>query len=226
MIPFPGWGPSDRSGLTAVEGGVTAVPGFRAAGTVTGVKASGKPDLGLLVADQPAAVAVLTTTNQVKASACTLSERHASDGRARAVVINSGNANVCTPDGEVHTARIAEATAAAIGSATTDVLVMSTGIIGVPLPIERIEAALPGLASTLTADGGPAAAEAMLTTDTRTKQVGFQVTDDQGSCTVAGMAKGVGMIEPTMATLLVVLTTDAPVHPQILRSLLQRATDT
>ncbi|MEX1177598.1 MAG: bifunctional glutamate N-acetyltransferase/amino-acid acetyltransferase ArgJ [Nitriliruptor sp.] len=226
MSPFPGWGPNDRSGLTPLDGGVTAVPGFRAAGTATGIKASGKPDLGLLVADQPAGVAILTTTNQVKAPACTLSERHAADGRAQAVVINSGNANVCTPDGEVHAARIAEGAAAATGVAPTDVLVMSTGIIGVPLPIEHIEAALPGLAGALAPDGGPAAAEAMLTTDSHAKQVAFRVEDEQGSCTLAGMAKGVGMIEPTMATLLVVLTTDALVHPRVLESLLRRATDT
>jgi glutamate N-acetyltransferase / amino-acid N-acetyltransferase len=222
---FPGWGPSDRSGLEAVDGGVTSAPGFRAGGTVTGVKPSGKPDLALLVADEPASVAVVTTTNQVKAPSCTLTERHAADGRARAVVINSGNANVCTPDGEQHTERIAVATAAATRLEPTDVLVMSTGVIGVPLPVERIEAALPDLAGALRADGGAAAAEAMLTTDTHTKQVAYRATDEQGSCTVGGMAKGVGMIEPTMATLLVVLTTDAPVQHRILDNLLRRAVD-
>lgn len=225
MSRFPGWGPADRSGLEPIAGGVTSAPGFRAAGTTTGVKASGKPDLALVVADAPASAAVVTTTNQVKAPACTLSERHAADGRASAVVINSGNANVCTPDGEAHTDRIAAATADATGLPTTDVLVMSTGVIGVPLPIERIEVALPDLAADLRPDGGDAAAEAMLTTDTRTKQVAYRATDAQGSCTVGGMAKGVGMIEPTMATLLVVLTTDAPVQHRILGNLLRRAVD-
>lgn len=225
MSPFPGWGPADRSGLEPVDGGATAAAGFRAGGAVTGVKPSGKPDLALLVADEAASVAVVTTTSQVKAPACTLSERHAGDGRARAVVINSGNANVCTPDGEEHTRRIADAAASASGVASTDVLVMSTGVIGVPLPVERIEAALPDLARSLTEDGGTAAAEAMMTTDTRTKQVAYRVADDHGSCTVGGMAKGVGMIEPTMATLLVVLTTDAPVQHRILASLLRRAVD-
>jgi glutamate N-acetyltransferase / amino-acid N-acetyltransferase len=223
---FPGWGPADRQGLEQVEGGVTAVPGFRAGGATTGVKPSGAPDLALLVADEPASVAVVTTTNQVKASACALTERHAADGRARTVVVNSGNANVCTPDGEAHTERIAAAAAAATGTAPSDVLVLSTGVIGVPLPIERIEAALPDLASSTTPDGGPAAAEAMLTTDTHAKQVAYRVTDEHGSCTVGGMAKGVGMIEPTMATLLVVLTTDAPVQHRILDNLLRRAVGT
>jgi glutamate N-acetyltransferase / amino-acid N-acetyltransferase len=99
---------------------------------------------------------------------------------------------------------------------------MSTGVIGVPLPIERITAALPGLAAGLTADGGPAAAEAMMTTDTHPKQVAFEVTDAAGGrCVVAGMAKGVGMIEPAMATLLVVLTTDAPLAPPLAKQLLR-----
>lgn len=225
MSGFPGWGPADRRGLELIPGGVTSAPGFRAAGTATGVKPSGKPDLALVVADAPASVAVLTTTNQVKAPACTLSERHAADGRASAVVINSGNANVCTPDGEAHTDRIAAATAAATGLPTTGVLVMSTGVIGVPLPIERIEVALPDLAADLRPDGGDAAAEAMLTTDTRTKQVAYRASDDHGSCVVGGMAKGVGMIEPTMATLLVVVTTDAPVQHRVLANLVRRAVD-
>ncbi|MFU8839092.1 MAG: bifunctional glutamate N-acetyltransferase/amino-acid acetyltransferase ArgJ [Nitriliruptoraceae bacterium] len=219
-----GWGPADRTGLTPVDGGVTAVDGIRAAGGVSGVKPSGRADLALVVAEQPATTAVVTTTNLVKAPACTLTERHAADGTARAVVINSGNANVCTPHGEEHAAELARATAAAIGSAEQDVLVMSTGVIGVPLPIERITAALPDLAARLTADGGPAAAEAIMTTDTHPKQVAFEVTDDAGGrCVVAGMAKGVGMIEPAMATLLVVLTTDAPLAPPLAKQLLRGA---
>jgi glutamate N-acetyltransferase / amino-acid N-acetyltransferase len=226
VSPFPWWGPSDRSGLTPVAGGVTAVPGFRAAGGSSGVKASGKPDLALIVADRPASVAVVTTTSQVKAPACSLSERHAADGRAQVVVVNSGNANVATPDAEAHAQRLADAAASATGVVADDVLVLSTGVIGQPLPIDRIEGAMPTVAGQLSTDGGDAAAEAMLTTDTRTKQVAFEVTDEHGSCTVAGAAKGVGMIEPTMATLLVVLTTDAPVNARVLRSLLRRAVDT
>jgi glutamate N-acetyltransferase / amino-acid N-acetyltransferase len=226
VSPFPWWGPSDRSGLTPVAGGVTAVPGFRAAGGSSGVKASGKPDLALVVADRPASVAVVTTTSQVKAPSCSLSERHAADGRAQVVVVNSGNANVATPDAEAHAQRLADAAGRATGVVADDVLVLSTGVIGQPLPIALIEAAMPTVAGQLSTTGGDAAAEAMLTTDTRTKQVAFEVTDEHGSCTVAGAAKGVGMIEPTMATLLVVLTTDAPVNARVLRSLLRRAVDT
>jgi glutamate N-acetyltransferase / amino-acid N-acetyltransferase len=220
-----GFGPADRSGLEPVAGGITAPAGFRAGGVVSGVKPSGKPDLALLVADQPATAAVLTTTNRVKASSCRLSERHAADGRARALVINAGNANVCTPEGEAHTQRLADATADAVGIDATDVLVMSTGVIGVPLPIGRIEAALPTAVADLDTDAAAAdrLATAMLTTDTRTKQVAYRVSDDTGSCTVAGVAKGVGMIEPGMATLLVAVTTDAPLGTALARQVLRGA---
>jgi glutamate N-acetyltransferase / amino-acid N-acetyltransferase len=217
------WGPSDRSALQAVGGGVTAVAGVRAGGVVSGVKPSGRPDLALVATDGPAAAAVVTTTNVVKAPSCRLSEAHAADGSARAVVINSGNANVCTPDGPEHARRLARGTAAHLGVAEQDVLVMSTGVIGVPLPIERIEVALPAVVADLDPEGGDRAAEAMLTTDTRTKQVAFTVSDEHGTCTVAGMAKGVGMIEPAMATLLVVLTTDAPLSGSVLRQGLRQA---
>ena len=244
---IPGWGPADRTGLTPTGGGVTAVPGFRAAGVTSGVKASGRPDLALVAAAAPAGVAVVTTTNLVKASSCTWTEQAAADGRARAVVINSGNANVCTPHGEEHTRAMAVAVAEHLTSAgtdcgddtpredppgtrapdrvaATDILVLSTGVIGVPLPVDRITGAVPELVGALATDGGPAAAEAMLTTDTRTKQVAIEVDDGRGGrCTVGGMAKGVGMIEPAMATLLVVLTTDAPLSGPVCKQLLRGA---
>jgi glutamate N-acetyltransferase / amino-acid N-acetyltransferase len=218
-------GPDDRSGLTPVEGGITAPAGFRAGGVVAGIKPSGRPDLALFAADAPATVAVLTTTNRVRASSCELSARHAADGRAQALVVNAGNANVCTPDGAVHTQRLADATATALGLAVEDVLVMSTGVIGEPLPIERLEAALPDVVADLAADRAAAdrAATAMLTTDTHTKQATYRAEDASGSCTVAGVAKGVGMIEPGMATLLVAVTTDAPLAPPLARQLLRDA---
>jgi glutamate N-acetyltransferase / amino-acid N-acetyltransferase len=218
-----GFGPDDRRGLTAVAGGVTAPAGFRAGGTVSGVKPSGAPDLALVAADAPASVAVVTTTNQVKASSCRLSERHAADGRARAVLVNAGNANVCTPDAAAHTDRLAAGTADHLGVPVEEVLVMSTGVIGVPLPIDRIAAAIPTVVADLGADADAAerAATAILTTDGVTKQVAYVAEDDTGRCTVAGMAKGVGMIEPGMATLLVVLTTDAPLPAALARQLLR-----
>jgi glutamate N-acetyltransferase / amino-acid N-acetyltransferase len=224
FAPIPGWGPTDRSGLERIEGGVTTPGGFRAGGVVSGVKPSGKPDLALVVADERAAAAAVTTQSLVKAPSCLWTDRNVADGHAQAVVINSGNANVATPDGEAHTGRLADGAAEALGIPADDVLVMSTGVIGVPLPIERVEAAFPAVVADLDATGGARAAEAMTTTDTVLKQVAYRVSDGQGgTCTVAGMAKGVGMIEPSMATLLVVLTTDAPIGASLLRQLLRGA---
>ncbi len=221
---IPGWGPTDRAGLHPLPGGVTATPGFRASGVVSGVKPSGRPDLALVVAETPASVGVVTTTNLVKAPACVVAERHAARGQARAVVVNAGNANVCTAEGEDHAERLARAAAHELGLEPDAVLPMSTGVIGVPLPIERIEAAMPQAAAALSPDGGHDAATAILTTDTVTKEVAFEVTDERGGrCVVAGMAKGVGMIEPAMATLLVVLTTDAPLNKALLKQLLRDA---
>lgn len=218
-----GWGPDDLTGLTAREGGVTAAAGFRAAGVVAGVKASGRPDLAVVAADAVVPFAAKTTTNQVKASSCRWTDAVAASGAARGVVINAGNANVCTPDGAEHTQRMATATAHLLGCAADQVAVMSTGVIGVALPIERIEQALPHVVGELSETGGPVAAQAIMTTDTRTKQAAFEVVDEHGrTAVVAGMAKGVGMIEPTMATLLVVLTTDAEVAPHDLDGILTR----
>jgi glutamate N-acetyltransferase/amino-acid N-acetyltransferase len=218
-------GPPDTTGLTPVKGGITAAPGVRAGGLAAGIKPSGRPDLALVVADPGTTAAVVTTTNRVRASSCELSARHAADGRARALIVNAGNANVCTPDGPAHTRRMADAVAAALDLPADEVLVMSTGVIGEPLPIERIEAAVPALVADLDDDEDAAqrAATAILTTDSRTKQAAYRVLDDAGSCTVAGMAKGVGMIEPGMATLLVALTTDAPLSAPLARQLLRDA---
>ncbi len=221
-----GWGPQDRSGLTPIDGGVTAAGGFAAGGVVSGVKASGRPDLAMVRSDARAQVAVMTTRNHVRAPSCDICVEHASDGAAQVVVINSGNANVCTPDGRLHADRMAAAAAEAADVSQTDVLVMSTGVIGVPLPVEKIEAAMPAVVADLTDDGSDRAARAMMTTDTTVKQVAYEVTDDQGTqCVVGGMAKGVGMIEPSMATMLAVITTDAAATADELDAALRAAVD-
>lgn len=219
------WGPTDRSGQQRVAGGITVVEGLRAGGVVSGVKPSGKPDLAAVVADEPATLGAVTTSNVVKASSAKRTERVAQRGRARAVLVNAGNANVATPDGAAHTERLASATGDTFGISGDDVVVMSTGVIGVPLPIELIEQAMPALAADVDPTGGQRAAVAMMTTDSHPKQVALEVRDDNGSCRVAGMAKGVGMIEPHMATLLVVLATDAPVPAQLAQQVVRRAVD-
>lgn len=218
------WGPQDRRALAPVEGGVVAAAGFRAGATTAGLKASGRPDVAVVVADEPAQVAVTTTTNRVRAACCDVAVEHAARGTARAVVINAGNANACTPNGREDAVRTCEAMAELLGAEPAHVIPMSTGVIGVPLDLGRLIGALPAAVEDAdVADGADRAAKAIMTTDLVDKQVAFRLTDDQGSCTVGGMAKGSGMIEPAMATMLAVITTDAPAPATVLRTLLRKA---
>ena len=220
------WGPADRAAVTAVPGGITAVPGIRAGGVVAGLKDSGAPDLALVDAGERVACAAVTTTNLVKAAPCVVTERHVADGRARAVIVNAGNANACTGAAGLEAAvRTTEAVAAVLGCEPSDVVPLSTGIIGVPLPVERIVAAVPDLVADLTSDpdGAERAARAITTTDTVVKSRAYEVADDAGTATVAGFAKGAGMIEPAMATMLAVLATDAPLSGPVLHRVLGQA---
>ena len=219
------WGPADRRNLETVDGGVTAAEGFLAGATTAGLKVSGRPDVAVVLAQELAQVAVSTTTNRVRAACCDVAVEHAAAGTARAVVINAGNANACTPDGRAHAEQTCAAMADLIGADASQVVPMSTGVIGVPMPVGRLIGALP--AAVEDADDTPAgatrAATAIMTTDLVDKQVAYRLTDDQGSCVIGGMAKGSGMIEPAMATMLAVITTDAPVPASVLRTLLKRA---
>ncbi|MFG1779092.1 bifunctional glutamate N-acetyltransferase/amino-acid acetyltransferase ArgJ [Micromonospora sp. NPDC049051] len=207
---------------------VTTPRGFRAAGVAAGLKASGASDVALVVNDGPdAGVAGVFTANRVKAAPVLWTQQVVRAGVARAVVLNSGGANACTgPAGFQDTHATAEHTAAALSSASArlmlgaaDVAVCSTGLIGERLPMEKL---LPGVRSAirqLSRDGGPAAAEAIMTTDTRPK-----TTVARGSgWTVGGMAKGAGMLAPAMATMLCVLTTDAVAGPEELDAALREA---
>ncbi|MBW3561510.1 MAG: bifunctional glutamate N-acetyltransferase/amino-acid acetyltransferase ArgJ [Actinobacteria bacterium] len=212
--------------LTRVDGGVCAAPGFRASGIIAGLRASGRSDLALVAADGPCTAAATIATNRVLAAPCVVTKRNVADGSARAVVINSGNANACTgPDGLSDAEATTEVVARELGTAPTDVLVCSTGIIGVRVPIERLLSAIPTAVAALSPDGNRRAAEAITTTDTTIKEVAVQVRDDSGSCTIGGMAKGAGMIEPAMATMLAVITTDAPLTPAVLRPMVRQAVD-
>lgn len=218
------FGPPDRDGLTPVAGGVTAARGFRAAGITAGLKSSGRPDLALVAGDTTVTTGVATTTNRVKAAPCLVTERHAADGRARAVVVNSGNANACTgPDGLADAEAIAVAVAKQLSCSPEEVLVLSTGVIGVRLPMPPLLSGLPTVVGALSTDGGEAAAQAIMTTDTTVKQVSYSVDDGTGRCRVGGMAKGAGMIEPSLATMLAVITTDAPLSPAVLRPMVRQA---
>jgi len=190
---------------------VTAARGFVAGAVAAGIKPSGKPDLALVVSEAPASIAGVFTTNRVKAAPVLLCQRRMANGRARAVVVNSGNANACTGEAGLGVAeRMAAAAARRLNVAPEEALVLSTGVIGVPLPVERVEAALPGLA--LSREGGDAAARAIMTTDTRPKTAAVELEVSGRIVRVGGMAKGSGMIHPQMATMLAVITTDAAVQ--------------
>lgn len=186
---------------------VTAAAGFRAAGVRAGLKPSGRPDVALVVNDGPEhVVAAVFTSNRVEAAPVTWSRQVVTDGRADVVLLNSGGANACTgAQGFLDTHRSAELAAEAVGVSAGDVVVCSTGLIGELLPMDKIESGITAAARSLSADGGEDAATAIMTTDTVAKEcIGFG-----SGYTIGGMAKGAGMLAPSLATMLVVITTDA-----------------
>ena len=198
--------------------------GFRAAGMACGIKGGGKPDLGMLVSDCPAVCWATFTTNRIKASPVKLSMRHLKGGKVQAVVVNSGNANACTgAQGDRDTRLMASETARHLGLEADEVLVCSTGRIGEKLPMTRITAGIKNAADDLAegVEGGRSFLHAILTSDTRTKSCLAEVETEVGTYRVAGAAKGAGMIEPNMATMLAFVTTDAQVDPPLLQELLR-----
>ena len=203
---------------------VTSPAGFRAAGVTAGLKVSGRPDLALVVNDGPLQVAAgVFTTNRVVAAPVVWSRQAVSDGVASAVVLNSGGANACTgPDGFADTHRTAEHVATVLGVSAGDVLVCSTGLIGERLPMGTLLAGVDAAAAALSPTGGPDAAVAIMTTDTVAKTV---LVEGAG-WSVGGMAKGAGMLAPGLATMLVVLTTDAVVTAEQADAALRAATRT
>jgi glutamate N-acetyltransferase / amino-acid N-acetyltransferase len=210
---------------------VTAASGFVAAGVAAGIKASGAPDLALVTtADhRPVTAAGVFTTNLVAAAPVQLSRRHlAGDARAAAVVLNSGNANAATGEpGQLVAEGTAALVAEALGCDRRDVLVCSTGLIGIPMPIEPFTTGVPAAAAALAAtpEAGRAAAEAIMTTDTLPKEAVATFTVNGATATVGGMAKGAAMLSPAMATMLAVITTDAAVEGRALRLALTKAVD-
>jgi glutamate N-acetyltransferase/amino-acid N-acetyltransferase len=202
---------------------VTTPAGFRAAGVAAGIKESGRPDVALVVNDGPRyAAAGRVTRNRIKAAPVLWTEQVARGGRIGAVVLNSGNANACTgPDGFADVHHTAELVGDLLGIGPADVAVCSTGIIGVRLPTDRLFAGIRAAHAALDPDGGPAAAEAIMTTDTVPKQVARTAST---GWRLGGMAKGAGMLAPELATMLVVLTTDADLEPHVLDAALGAAT--
>ena len=201
--------------------GITAPAGFRAAGVTAGLKLSGGRDLALVINDGPSkAAAAVFTSNRVAAAPVHWSRQVLSDGRADAVILNSGGANACTgPQGFQNTHATAEKTAEVLGLSASDVVVCSTGLIGEQLPMDKILPGVEAAARALAADGGADAAEAIMTTDTVSKQAVYA----GNGYTIGGMAKGAGMLAPGLATMLVVLTTDARLPAEDLAAALRSA---
>ena len=206
-----------------MKGAITAPAGFRAAGVSAGIKKD-TADLALLVADAPCAAAAVFTTNRAQAAPVLVSREHIASGRARAVVVNSGCANAATGEPGLEDAReMASLTAQAVGCSPAEVLLASTGVIGVRLPMEKLRAAIPRAAAALSKEGGGDAARAIMTTDTRPKEVLVEFAVGGRTAHLGGMAKGAGMIAPQLATMLAFLTTDAAIAPKLLRQALTPA---
>ena len=207
-----------------IDGGVCAAQGFRAAGLHVGVKTHNvnKKDVALIVSDSDCAAAAVFTTNVVKAAPIHVTKAHLANGRARAVVANSGNANACAPLGEENAERMCAAAAKAIGCGAEDVLVCSTGVIGQTLRVNVIEEGMEELASLLERSGAAsdAAAHAIMTTDTVKKEAAVETTVVGKTVRIGGIAKGSGMIHPNMGTMLCFITTDCAISPEMIREAL------
>lgn len=212
--------------MIVVKGGVTAAKGFLANGVRCGIKASGRKDLALLYSEVPCTAAAAFTTNRFEASPVKVSKLHIKHKTHEAVIVNSGNANCANgKDGDGKAARMASCAAKALGLARTEVLVASTGIIGVPLPIEKIEKNTACLVRGLSKAGGTVFAETIMTTDTVRKEFAVKVKLGRSVVTIGGACKGVGMIHPVMktekhATMLCFIATDASISKRMLEEAL------
>lgn len=211
-----------------IAGGITGPAGYSAAGVSCGIKATGKPDLAIVTSQATASAAAVFTTNLAQAAPILISRDHIerSGGHARAIVVNSGCANACTgADGMAHAATMARQTAAALSCRPEEVLVASTGVIGVKLDMSKVCRGISDAAKSLSPSGGPAAALAIMTTDPFPKEAAVEATIGGSTFRVGGIAKGSGMIEPMMATMLGFVTTDAGVEPALLQRALKAAVD-
>jgi glutamate N-acetyltransferase/amino-acid N-acetyltransferase len=216
-------GPSDIEWL---EGGVTAVPGILAGGVAAGIKASGRKDLALIYSPTPARVAAVFTSNQVKGASVQVSMDHVRGGVGQAIVVSSGCANVCTGEQGLRDAReITRLVGDLLRIPARHVLIGATGVIGAPLPMDKIRGAVPRLVKALSPQGSRAAAEAIMTTDTRPKEAALRVEVNGRPVTIGGVAKGVGMIEPHMATMFCFITTDVVIETAALRRVLRQNVD-
>ena len=207
--------------MKLIEGGVCAAQGYKANGIRCGIrKNKDKRDLSLIVSEVRAACAAVYTTNLVKGAPIVVDKMYLADGHAQAIICNSGNANTCNADGVEIAEKMSKLAADALGLAENDIVVASTGVIGQRLDITPIAAGIPELAAGLSIDGSDKAIEGIMTTDTVPKSVAVEFEIGGKTCRLGGIAKGSGMIHPNMATMLVFITTDAAVSPEMLQKAL------
>ena len=204
-----------------IEGGVCAAKGFSASGVHCGIRAGRtKRDLSLIYSAVPASCAAVYTTNKVKGAPLAVTRSHLQNGIAQAVICNSGNANTCNANGVFIAEKTCELLAYELGVTAEDIVVASTGVIGQPLDIEPIRNGIPSLCSSLSEHGSDDAAEGIMTTDTVKKEVTVEFELGGKTCRMGGIAKGSGMIHPDLATMLVFITTDAAISPEMLKKAL------
>ncbi|MBO7727822.1 MAG: bifunctional glutamate N-acetyltransferase/amino-acid acetyltransferase ArgJ [Oscillospiraceae bacterium] len=207
--------------IKQISGGVCAASGFQASGVHCGIRKSRtKKDLALIYSTVPAHAAAVYTTNLVKGAPLTVTKAHIADGLAQAVICNSGNANTCNADGIEIAEKMSALLADALPVRAEDVVVASTGVIGQPLNIEPIAAGIAPLTAALSPDGSADACEAIMTTDTKKKEIAVEFSVGGKICRLGGIAKGSGMIHPNMATMLVFLTTDVSISAPMLQKAL------
>ena len=207
--------------MKVIAGGVCAAKGFTANGIHCGIRKNHtKKDLSLIFSAVPASAAAVYTTNLVKGAPLIVTKNHLQDGIAQAVICNSGNANTCNANGIEIAERMSALAANHLGVTPDDIIVASTGVIGQPLSIAPIEAAMPALVDGLSVDGGKDAAVGIMTTDTVMKEIAVEFELGDKICHIGGIAKGSGMIHPNMATMLVFITTDCAIAPDMLQKAL------
>ena len=212
--------------MKEIEGGITSVPGFRSAGVACGIKTTGAKDLAVIVCDDVAVSAGTFTSNKVKSAPVLVSMERIKSGKAKAIVANSGNANACTGEQGIKDAkRMTELVANGLNISPELVLVASTGKIGRKMPMDKIENGIKLALSGLSYTGGHDSAEAIMTTDTFSKEIAVEFDIQKKKAHIGGMVKGAGMINPNMATMLCFLTTDVCIEQSFLQKALKSAVD-
>lgn len=212
--------------MKEIEGGITSVPGFRSAGVACGIKTTGAKDLAVIVCDDVAVSAGTFTSNKVKSAPVLVSMERIKSGKAKAIVANSGNANACTGEQGIKDAkRMTELVASGLNISPELVLVASTGKIGRKMPMDKIENGIKLALSSLSYTGGHDSAEAIMTTDTFSKEIAVEFDIQKKKAHIGGMVKGAGMINPNMATMLCFLTTDVCIEQSFLQKALKSAVD-